>query len=67
MSADLQREDDDREADQHRDADGHHHDISVVEAGNHAHHVTSPASGYSETQENTRYNAWEEKLSLFYI
>ncbi len=39
MSADLQREHDDREADQHRDADGHHHDISVVEAGNHAHHV----------------------------
>lgn len=35
----LQREDDDREADEHRDADGHHHDISVVEAGNHTHHV----------------------------
>lgn len=49
MSADLQREDDDREADHHSNADSHHHDISVVEAGDHTHHV-----GHRQRQDTLR-------------
>lgn len=50
----LQREDDDREADQHCNADSHHHDISVVEAGDHTHHVGHRQRQDTQTNEVPR-------------